>query len=224
MMNALVAFTEAEGGSAVPFPPPRNLVEWAPFFGDGTAFEFNKIALISLIAFLVPTVIFIMARGGSADHPSKLRVLAEGIVKFIEEQVAKPGIGHGYEPYVPLLTTLFLFIAIGNLFEVIPFFNMPANARMAGPLLMALTVWVMFIAVGVKAPWFQLLQGHPVAIKRGEPLHARLRRLHRIVLGVHCSTHEPRRSFVRQHARRSHFARDLRRVDHWHLRQAVRRP
>ena len=69
MMNALVAFTEAEGGSAVPFPPPRNLVEWAPFFGDGTAFEFNKIALISLIAFLVPTVIFIMARGGSADHP-----------------------------------------------------------------------------------------------------------------------------------------------------------
>jgi F-type H+-transporting ATPase subunit a len=132
VMNALVAFTEAEGGgSAVPFPPPRNLVEWAPFFGEDTAFEFNKIALISLLAFLIPTVIFLLGRGGSADHPSKVRVLAEGIVKFIEEQVAKPGIGHGYEPYVPLLTTLFLFIAIGNLFEVIPFFNMPANARMA---------------------------------------------------------------------------------------------
>ena len=150
-MNALVAFAEAEGGgSAVPFPPPRNLVEWAPFFGEGTAFEFNKIALIMLIAFLIPTIVFLMARGGSPDHPSKVRVFAEGIVKFIEEQVAKPGIGHGYEPYVPLLTTLFLFIFIGNLFEVIPFFNMPANARMAAPLLMALTVWAMFIAVGVK--------------------------------------------------------------------------
>ena len=42
MMNALVAFTEAEGGSAVPFPPPRNLVEWAPFFGDGTAFRVQQ--------------------------------------------------------------------------------------------------------------------------------------------------------------------------------------
>ncbi|KAG1647573.1 ATP synthase subunit alpha [Nymphon striatum] len=53
---------------------------------------------------------------------------------------------HGGARTVPLLTTLFLFIAIGNLFEVIPFFNMPLNARMAAPLIMALTVWAMFIA------------------------------------------------------------------------------
>ncbi len=150
MMNALIAFTEAEGGSAVPFPPPRNLVEWAPIFGEDTAFEFNKIAVIAAIAFLLPVIVFLLARGGSPDHPSKMRVFAEAILKFVEEQIAKPGIGHGYEPYVPLLTTLFLFIAIGNLFEVIPFFNMPLNARMAAPLIMALTVWAMFIAVGVK--------------------------------------------------------------------------
>ena len=148
-MISLLAFAE-EGGSAVPFPPPRNLVEWPAIFGEDTAFAFNKITLIALIAFLVPVIIFMMAKGGSADKPSKIRVLAEGIVNFVEEQIAKPGIGHGYEPYVPLLTTLFLFIAIGNLFEVIPFFNMPGNARMAGPLIFALTVWVMFIAVGVK--------------------------------------------------------------------------
>ena len=113
----LLAVTE-EGGSAVPFPPARNLVDWPAIFGDGQFFAFNKIALIMLIAFAIPVIIFMMARGGSADRPSKVRVLAEGIVKFIEEQVAKPGIGHGYEPYVPLLTTLFLFIFIGNLHEV----------------------------------------------------------------------------------------------------------
>ena len=150
MINAFLAFAEAEGGSAVPFPPPPNLVEWAPIFGEGSALEFNKIALISLIAFLVPVIIFFLAKGGSADQPSKIRVFAEKIVEFIEEQIAKPGIGHGYEPYVPLLTALFLFISIGNLFEVIPFFNMPSNARMAGPLVLSLSVFVMFIAVGVK--------------------------------------------------------------------------
>ena len=150
-MNALIAFAEAEEAkSAVPFPPPRNLVEWPALFGEDTAFAFNKITLIGLIALLIIVAIFMMARGGSPDQPSKIRVIAEGILKFVEEQIAKPGIGHGYEPYVPLLTTLFLFIALNNIFEVIPFFNMPGNARMAGPLIYALTVWVMFIAVGIK--------------------------------------------------------------------------
>lgn len=158
MTNAFLAFAESEGGSAVPFPPPRNLVEWAPIFGEDTNFEFNKIAVISAIAFLVPVILFLLGRGGSADHPSKMRVFVEGIVNFVEEQIAKPGIGHGYEPYMPLLTTLFLFIAIGNLFEVIPFFNMPSNARMAGPLIMAVSVWVMFIAVGIKHHGFSYIK------------------------------------------------------------------
>ncbi|MEM7096120.1 MAG: F0F1 ATP synthase subunit A [Actinomycetota bacterium] len=151
MISAILAFAaEEEGGSAVPFPPPRNLVEWAPIFGEDTTFEFNKIGLISLIAFAVPVIVFLLAKRSNPDQPSKVRIFAESIVTFVEEQIAKPGIGHGYEPYVPMLTTLFLFISLGNIFEVIPFFNMPSNARMAGPLVLALSVFVMFIAVGVK--------------------------------------------------------------------------
>jgi F-type H+-transporting ATPase subunit a len=52
--------------------------------------------------------------------------------------------------YLPFLASLFFFILICNLFEIIPFFQMPANARMAGPALLALTTWAFFIAVGVK--------------------------------------------------------------------------
>ena len=154
---ALAAAAEEEGG--VKFPPIENVVEWPAMFFKGTDFEFNKIALIALIAFAIPTILFLLARGGSADHPSKLRVLAEGIVNFVETQIAKPGIGHGYEPYVPLLTTFFLFISLGNLFEVIPFFQMPLNARMAAPLVMALTAWVMFMAVGFKHHGFGYFKG-----------------------------------------------------------------
>jgi F-type H+-transporting ATPase subunit a len=153
--NVLAIFTEAEGeGSAVEFPPIENVVEWPAFFGGDTFYEFNKIALMGLIAVVVPTVLFLMARASSSSTPSKLRVFVESIVKFIEEQIAKPGIGHGFEPYVPLLTSLFLFIAIGNMFEVIPFFQMPMNARMANPLVLALVVWVIFIYVGFKNQGF----------------------------------------------------------------------
>lgn len=144
-------FGAEEGGSGVQFPPIENIVNWKPWFGEDTFYQFDKVSLIALLAVLIPTVIFLLARGGSADNPSRLRALGEGIVGFVEEQIAKPGIGHGYEKYVPLLTSLFLFISLGNLFEVIPFFQMPLNARMGAPVVLALIVYVMWISVDIKA-------------------------------------------------------------------------
>ncbi|MCB0996830.1 MAG: F0F1 ATP synthase subunit A [Acidimicrobiales bacterium] len=131
--------------AAVEFPPIKNVVEW-PAFGAG----FNKIALICAIAFAVPAVLFFIAGRRGSLVPRGVQGFAEGIVEFVENQIAKPGIGHGYERYVPLLTTFFVFIAIGNLFEVIPFFQMPMNARMGPPLVLALTAWATFIGVGLK--------------------------------------------------------------------------
>jgi F-type H+-transporting ATPase subunit a len=155
-MHALFALVEEaeEGGSAVEFPPIENVVEWPAFFGEGTFFEFNKIGLIGLIAFGVPVLMFLLARNSSSDKPSKIRVLVDSIVNFVEEQIAKPGIGHGFEPFMPLLVSLFLFIALGNMFEVIPFFQMPMNARMANPLVLAVIVWVVFMFVGFKNQGF----------------------------------------------------------------------
>ncbi len=131
--------------AAVEFPPIENVVEW-PAWGAG----FNKIALICAIAFAVPTILFLVAGKKGAMVPGKVQAFAEGSIEFVEEQIAKPGIGKGFEPYVPLLTAFFFFIAIGNLFEVIPFFQMPMNARMGPPLVLALIAWAMFICVGVK--------------------------------------------------------------------------
>ena len=131
--------------AAVEFPPIENVVEW-PTIGAG----FNKIALICAIAMAVPTVLFFVAGRRGAMVPRGVQGFVETSVEFVEEQIAKPGIGHGYEPYVPLLTSFFFFIAIGNMFEVIPFFQMPMNARMGPPLVLALTAWTMFIVVGIK--------------------------------------------------------------------------
>jgi len=131
--------------AAVEFPPIKNVVEW-----PSVALGFNKIALICLIAAVVPTILFFLAGRKAALVPRGVQGFAESSLEFVEEQIAKPGIGHGYEPYVPLLVSFFFFIAIGNLFEVIPFFQMPMNARMGPPIVLALTAWVMFIAVGLK--------------------------------------------------------------------------
>ena len=49
---------------------------------------------------------------------------------------------------------MFFFIFFSNIFEVIPFIQFPANARMAVPIAMALMVWVIYNFLGVKNQGF----------------------------------------------------------------------
>ena len=136
---------------AVKFPPIENVIEWpAWLFEDSTYFAFNKIAFIHFLGLVIPAVIFLLGARGDGLVPRGFRTVSEGIVNFVDDQIAKPGIGHGREPYIPLLVSFFLFIFIGNITEVIPFFQMPANARMGGPLVVALIAMGMFISVGVR--------------------------------------------------------------------------
>ena len=136
-----------EGGGGLQFPSIDNLVVW-PDAGWGLGF--NKIGLIHVLSVVIPAVIFLLAARQKGLVPKGARTVAEGSVEFIETQIIEPTIGHDGEKYLPLLISLFFFVFLGNITEVIPFFQMPANARMAGPLVIALTVWAMMIAVGVK--------------------------------------------------------------------------
>ncbi|MFT5200737.1 MAG: F-type H+-transporting ATPase subunit a [Candidatus Aldehydirespiratoraceae bacterium] len=136
---------------AVEFPPIENVIEWPAFLFEGsTYFAFNKIALIYALGMIIPTVIFLLANRGTGLVPSGFRTVAEGIVEFVDGQIIQAAIGPDGRRYLPLLTSLFLFIFIGNITEVIPFFQMPGNARMAGPLVLALIVYVTWISVGIK--------------------------------------------------------------------------
>lgn len=136
---------------AVEFPPIENVIEWPAFlFKDSDYFAFNKIALIYFLGMAIPAVVFLLASRGDALVPRGFRTTAEGIVEFIDGQIIQAAIGPDGRRYMPLLTSLFLFIFIGNITEVIPFFQMPGNARMAGPLVLAIIVYVTWISVGVK--------------------------------------------------------------------------
>ncbi len=56
--------------------------------------------------------------------------------------------------YVPFLTTMFFFIFFSNIFEVVPFIQFPANAKMSVPLALSLMVWVIYNYLGVKNQGF----------------------------------------------------------------------
>jgi F-type H+-transporting ATPase subunit a len=150
LLSSHVNVLAAEGGGGLQFPPIENIVKWPAWFFKGTLFEFNKIAFISLIAMVVPVVLFLIAGRNAKLVPTGLQNVMETSIDFVEKQVVLPAIGPDGMRYLPMLISMFFFIWIGNLFEVIPTSHMPANARMANPLMLALVAWVMFIGVGVK--------------------------------------------------------------------------
>lgn len=133
------------------FPPMENIVEWpAVFFKNSDLLAFNKIALTYFIALVLTAALFFIAGRQKGLVPRGVRNFIESVVGFVEKQIMMPTIGPEGTKYLPLLVALFCFIFIGNITEVIPFFQMPANARMAGPMVLALVVWVTFIGVGIK--------------------------------------------------------------------------
>jgi F-type H+-transporting ATPase subunit a len=82
--------------------------------------------------------------------PSRVQSLAEIGYLFIRDEVARSIIGRRGDAYVPLLISLFFLIWVMNLFSVIPLAQFPPASRIAYPAILALIVYVTFLAVGIK--------------------------------------------------------------------------
>ncbi len=127
------------------FPEINEVIRWVDLFPT-----FNKIALIACAAAIIGTVVFLLA--GNADStvaPKGVRNLAEITVEFIEGMVMET-IGKAGLKWTPYMLSFFVFIYLCNLPGIIPIVYMPATARMALPLFLALVVWVIYNAVGLK--------------------------------------------------------------------------
>jgi F-type H+-transporting ATPase subunit a len=135
---------------ALEFPPISHLVEWPDIFLKGNdLFAINKVVLGFFIATIASAAIMLLGGRKQALVPSGIQNIAESSVDFIRSQVVLQTMGPDGMAWVPFLLTLFFFILFNNLFEVIPGWQMPGNARMAMPLFMALLVWLVFNVVGV---------------------------------------------------------------------------
>jgi len=133
------------------FPPIQNLVEWPNWFGpEGSWYGFNKIAFINVIALVATTLLFFIGGRSKSLVPKGAKNLVESAVDFIRDGIVLETMGPEGIKYLPFLVSLFFFILITNIFEVIPFFHMPGNARMAGPAVLAIFTWAYYIAVGIK--------------------------------------------------------------------------
>jgi F-type H+-transporting ATPase subunit a len=135
---------------ALDFPEINSLLRWKDLFPG-----FNKIALIAVLAVVISVTIFALAlRQNHNEAPKGIRNLAETIVEFIEDGVVMQTMGKDGLAWTPFLLTMFMFIYLCNVPGIIPFFQMPATARMAVPMFLALLVWVIYNATGIKHQGF----------------------------------------------------------------------
>ena len=131
---------------ALDFPEINSILRWKDIFPG-----FNKIALIAVLAVVISTLIFLLAvRQDHKEAPRGIRNFAETIVEFIENGVVMQTMGKDGLAWTPFLLTMFMFIYLCNVPGIIPFFQMPATARMAVPLFLALMVWVIYNVTGIK--------------------------------------------------------------------------
>lgn len=135
---------------ALEFPPLGHIVDWKPFALDGTPFAINKVVLIYFISIVLTMLLFILGNKKKLV-PTGMQNLAEMSIDFVENGIVMETMGPSGLSWTPYLLSLFLFIFFNNIFEIIPFVQMPANARIALPMFLALLTWVLFNAAGIKS-------------------------------------------------------------------------
>ena len=139
-------------GFAFEKPTTKDFV-WPCMIGKGE-FCFNFIMLLLLIAFAATILFFVTGLRNPKVVPGRFQNLVEYGLDFVRTQIGQQMIGPRAEPFMPFLATLFFFIFFGNILEIVPGISFPLNSRLAFPLVMALTSWVLYNAVGIREHGF----------------------------------------------------------------------
>jgi len=118
----------------------------------------RTVILILGIALLVSAMLYFGLRK-KALVPGKFQTVVEGIVTFVRDDVAIEIIGEHGAKYAPWLLSVFLFVLVGNMFEITPFISFPVTSRMALPVMLAAITWVVFVVAGIKRQGFGYFLG-----------------------------------------------------------------
>jgi F-type H+-transporting ATPase subunit a len=135
---------------AIDFPPISHVIEWRDLLFEDSIFAVNKVVILMWLTVIIAFAFFYIGSRQPKLVPSGVQNVAESAVDFIRNGVILQTMGPDGLPWTPFLLALFTWIFVGNIWEIIPGAQMPTNARIAFPALMAITVWVIYHYVGIK--------------------------------------------------------------------------
>jgi F-type H+-transporting ATPase subunit a len=133
----------------IDFPPISHAVEW-----QTGPLGINKVVGLMLISAVLVFAFFYIASRKQQLVPTGVQNIAESAVDFIQDGIIAQTIGEDGMGWTPFLLTIFSFILVCNLWEIIPVVQMPVNARIALPAFMALMVYGIYHFIGIKRQGF----------------------------------------------------------------------
>jgi F-type H+-transporting ATPase subunit a len=133
---------------ALDFPPLSHIVNWPELFG-GDTLGVNKVILVYAFAVILTILLFTLGNKQQLV-PTGAQNMAEMSVEFVEDQIVLPTMGTDGLKWTPYLISAFFFIFFCNIFEIIPLIQMPATARIALPMFLALMTYVLYHGAGFK--------------------------------------------------------------------------
>jgi F-type H+-transporting ATPase subunit a len=138
----------------VPFPPGVEDFDFDSLIpglrGADLGLAFTKITFMVWLAVAIVILFFLLSYRRPKIVPSRAQWLAESVYGFVRDGIAAPVIGSQGVRFAPYLTALFCFIAVTNVFAIVPLFQVSPNAHIAFPAVLAIITYVQFIYLGIR--------------------------------------------------------------------------
>ncbi|MDH2428315.1 F0F1 ATP synthase subunit A [Sphaerisporangium sp. TRM90804] len=129
--------------------PGLELFDVAPIFPGGPQW-LTKPVLIALLGSVIVIGLVWAAFARPKLVPRGWQGVGELAYVFVREQVARPTLGKDADRWMGFLFSVFLIVLVWNLMGVIPVIQFPVAARISFPLVLAISVYVLKLYLGVR--------------------------------------------------------------------------
>ncbi|MFC5817493.1 F0F1 ATP synthase subunit A [Nonomuraea harbinensis] len=145
-MSALTVLAAPPGEFGA--PTPGELFDLPPII-PGVAW-FTKPVLLALLSSIIVIGVCWAAFAKPKLVPRGIQNVTEYGYMFVRDQVARPFLGKDTDRWMGLLVSVFFLVLVWNLMGVIPFLQFPVASHIAFPFVLALSIYVLKIYLGVK--------------------------------------------------------------------------
>jgi F-type H+-transporting ATPase subunit a len=152
-LAALASAGPARAGFSNTLESPEEIFHGKCIIGSGSLCV-NRTSLLIFLVFAVLSLVLIAATARAQIVPSGLQNAVEAIYEFVRRDIVLGVIGPEGERYGPYLASLFLFVFMASLIEVVPGLQFPVTSRMALPAIFAILSWGIYNYAGIQAKGF----------------------------------------------------------------------
>jgi F-type H+-transporting ATPase subunit a len=135
-------------GCGFPAPGLQNFY-FKPLFTVGS-FAFTKPMLVAVLCTVIVLAFFGAAFWKPKLVPRGVQNVAEIGILFVRDQILRPALGRKGDSYLPLLVSLFFYILVMNLMELIPVIQFPAMSKIGFVVTPVVIIYVLYIYLGFR--------------------------------------------------------------------------